>query len=117
MKEQSTRMLLTAVALSALAALLASRAHARIPEGTDASFTLRAVIAHPVVAEHAHSPRLGPRVVLLRASVPSRSSRFFVWPTHGTATYKRAAGMASHGDPEAQSFVSGRSDVNPFGAQ
>jgi hypothetical protein len=25
--------------------------------------------------------------------------------------------MALHGDPEAQSFVSGRSDVNPFDAQ
>ena len=110
------RMLLTAVALSAFAALLASRAHARIPEDTDASFTVRTVVTQGVVARPAHSRRLAPRV-LLRASVLSRSSRSFVWPTHGTATYKRAAGMASHGDPEARSFVSGRSDVNPFDAQ
>jgi hypothetical protein len=129
--EQSTRMLLTAVALSALAALLASRAQARIPEGTDASFTARTVIAQPVVvpflsdgigvdpslfARPTRDRHLAPHV-RLRARASSNRDRFFVWPTQGTSTYKRAAGMASHGDPEAQSFVSGRTDINPFGAQ
>jgi hypothetical protein len=130
MKEHSIRMLFAAVTLSALAALTASRADARIPEGTDASFN-RTVVAQPVVvpyvshgigvdpslfAGRTHDRRSAPRVPL-RASVPSNSNRVFVWPTHGTSTYKRAAGMASHGDPEAKSFVSGRSDINPFDAR
>ncbi len=132
MKERSTRLLLVAVALSALAALLASRAHARIPEGTDGPSAFRTLSAQPVVvpyvsrgigvdpslfAGRTRHRRFAPRRVPLRASVPANSSRFFfVWPTLGTSTYERAAGMARHGDPEAQSFVSGQSDVNPFGA-
>jgi hypothetical protein len=49
--------------------------------------------------------------------VPSHRSRLFVWPSHRTSTYRHAARMARHGDPEAQMFVSGASDINPFDAR
>jgi hypothetical protein len=134
MKEHSIRMLFAAVALSALAAVLASRAHARIPEGAGTEVTSQTVVAQPVVVPYlsqgigvdpslfvgrTRDRRFAPRV-FLRANapaVPATGNRVFVWPTHGTATYQRAARMALHGDPEAQSFVSGRSDINPFDAR
>lgn len=51
------------------------------------------------------------------AHVPIDRSRAFAWPSRGTPTCRRATRMARHGDPEARRFVSGESDVNPFGAQ
>jgi hypothetical protein len=126
-------MLFAALALSLLAALAASKAQARIPEGTDAPFTFRAVSERPVVIPYlSHGIGVDPSLfagqrrdgrfsplVPLRASahaVPATRDRF-AWPTQGTATYQRAARMARHGDPEAQSFVGSRSDINPFDAQ
>jgi hypothetical protein len=41
----------------------------------------------------------------------------FAWPSHATSTYRRAARMARHGDPEARMFVGGESDINPFDVQ
>jgi hypothetical protein len=51
------------------------------------------------------------------APVPRNRSRVFVWPSRGTSTCQHATRMARHGDPEARRFVSGESDVNPFGVQ
>jgi hypothetical protein len=112
-------MLLATIAFSALAAVLASRAHARIVVAQPAVVTYlsHGIVVDPsLLARPTRNRRLVPRVPL-HASVHSNSNRLFVWPAHGTSTYKRAARMALHGDPEAQSFVSGRSDVNPFDAQ
>jgi hypothetical protein len=56
----------------------------------------------------------------LRAGAPvasSNRSRVFAWPSHATSTYRRAARMARHGDPEAGMFVGGKSDINPFDVQ
>jgi hypothetical protein len=56
----------------------------------------------------------------LRAGAPvarSNRSRVFAWPSHATSTYRRAARMARHGDPEARMFVGGESDINPFDVQ
>jgi hypothetical protein len=48
--------------------------------------------------------------------VSSNGSHFFVWPAHNTLKYQHAQDMARHGDPEAQRFVNGESDINPFAA-
>jgi hypothetical protein len=134
MNEEAKRMLFAAVALSALAAVLASSAQGRIPEGTGTEGMSQTGVAQPVVvpylsqgigvdpslfAGRTRTRRLAPRVFLRAGApaVPATGNHVFVWPTHGTATYQRAARMALHGDPEAQSFVSGQSDINPFDAQ
>jgi hypothetical protein len=132
-KEHSARVLFAALALSLLAALAASSADARIPEGANAPFTFRAVTARPgvvpylshgigvdpsVFAGHRRDRRFAPRVPL-RAGAPAvlAIGNRFSWPTKGTATYHRAARMARGGDPEAQRFVGSQSDINPFDAQ
>jgi hypothetical protein len=51
------------------------------------------------------------------AHVPLDRSRAFAWPSRGTPTCRRATRMARHGDPEARRFVSGESDVDPFGVR
>jgi hypothetical protein len=134
MNEEAKRMLFAAVALSALAAVLASSAQGRIPEGTGTEVMSQTVVAQPVVvpylsqgigvdpslfAGRTRARRLAPRVFLRAGApaVPATGNHVFVRPTHGTATYQRAARMALHGDPEAQGFVSGQSDINPFDAQ
>lgn len=131
MKEEAARMLLAAFVFCALAALLASRAYGRIPEGTGTPLASQTVVAQPIVVPYlSHGIGVDRSLSALRtrdrvfapqparARVVSRhSDRLFVWPTQGTSTFQRAARMARHGDPEAQSFVSGLSDINPFGAQ
>jgi hypothetical protein len=133
MNEAAKRMLVAAVALSALAAVLVSSAQGRIPEGTGTEVMSQTVVAPVVVpylsqgigvdpslfAGRTRTRRLAPRVFLRAGApaVPATGNHVFVWPTHGTATYQRAARMALHGDPEAQGFVSGQSDINPFDAQ
>ena len=134
MNGKATRMLFAAVVLSVLAAALASTANARVPEGTATRLTPETVVARPIVVPYiGHGIGVDPSlcagltrnrgfcsVVPLRATAPvvrSNGSRWFVWPTHGTMAYRRAARMAGHGDPEAQSFVSGQSDINPFDAR
>jgi|GEM_PF-4545691 hypothetical protein len=49
--------------------------------------------------------------------VSSNGSHFFTWrpASYNTLEYRHAQQMARHGDPEAQRFVRGESDVNPFG--
>lgn len=46
--------------------------------------------------------------------IASHGSRLFIWPAHGTLSYQRAQDMARHGDPEAQRFVNGQTDIDPF---
>jgi hypothetical protein len=55
-------------------------------------------------------------VCALALVVSSNGNRLFVWPTYNTFAYERADDMARHGDPEAQRYVNGESDINPFGA-
>jgi hypothetical protein len=55
-------------------------------------------------------------VCALALVVSTNGTRLFVWPAYNTLAYQRADNMARHGDPEAQRFVNGESDVNPFGA-
>ena len=133
MNGNATRMLFAAVGLSVFAAVLASTANARVPEGTGIRLTPQTVVARPTVPDLGHGIGVDPSpcagltrdrgfssVVPLRAGAPvvrSNGSRLFVWPTHGTLAHRRAARMAGHGDPEAQSFVSCQSDINPFDAR
>ena len=49
--------------------------------------------------------------------IASHGSRMFVWPGYRTLSYQRAQDMARHGDPEAQRFVNGETDINPFDAR
>ena len=51
--------------------------------------------------------------------VYSNGSHFLTWrpASYNTLEYQRAQEMARHGDPEAQRFVNGQSDVNPFDAR
>jgi hypothetical protein len=46
--------------------------------------------------------------------IATHGSRLFIWPAYGTLSHQRAQDMARHGDPEAQRFVNGQTDINPF---
>ena len=46
--------------------------------------------------------------------IASHGSGMFVWPAYRTLSYQRAQDMARHGDPEAQRFLNGETEINPF---
>jgi hypothetical protein len=90
-----------------------------IAEGRiDSAGQMSRAISMPAARNHARGGCLA-SVASLRAGVHVRldRSRAFDWPSRGTPTCRRATRMARHGDPEARRFISGESDVNPFGVQ